>query len=277
MRLPERQPLADEVIGEVGGRRVVLARGGAHALRAKRQRGQQRRQHAEDRLERVHRVEERLLVLLHVGVVREGQAFHRREDRDEIAVQAPALATHELGHVGILLLRHDRRAGGERIGELDEPEFRGRPQREIGGQTREVHACDGRGRQVFEDVVAVAHRVEAVRRHAAESQLARERLAIDRERRAGQRGGSEWQSVGAGRAAGEPLAVALEHEDVGEQVVREHDRLRALQVRVAGHRRRRRLARARDERCLHGAQAVASPRDRVLEVHPLVQRDLIVA
>ena len=35
---------------------------------------------------------------------------------------------------------------------------------------------------------------------------------------------------------GESLAVADQHPDVGQEVVREVDGLRALQVRVAGHR-----------------------------------------
>ena len=33
----------------------------------------------------------------------------------------------------------------------------------------------------------------------------------------------------------EALAIAREHLDVGEQMMRERDRLRALQMRVAGH------------------------------------------
>jgi len=87
----------------------------------------------------------------------------------------------------------------------------------------------------------------------------------------------ERQPVGADGAARQPLAIALEHEDVGEQVVREQDRLGPLQVRIAGHRRVRRLARARDQGRLHGAQPIARAHDRVLEVHPLVERDLVVA
>ena len=117
-----------------------------------------------------------------------------------------------------------------------------------------MHAGDGGGGQVLEDVVAIAHRVEAVRRDGGEAEIAGERLAVDREGRAGERGGAERQHVGAGGAGGEPLAVALEHEHVGEQMVGEHDGLRALHVRVAGHRRVAMPLGARDQRRLHRAQ-----------------------
>ncbi len=67
------------------------------------------------------------------------------------------------------------------------------------------------------------------------------------------------------------------HLDVGEQVVRERDRLRALQVRVAGQDGLLVLARAGDERALEPAErrvaAIAGGDDE----EPLVERDLVVA
>ena len=79
------------------------------------------------------------------------------------------------------------------------------------------------------------------------------------------------------RAVAEPLAVALQHEDVREEVVAEDDGLGALQMRVARQRRVDRLGGARDERLLHAAQAGADARDDLAEIEPLVDRDLVVA
>ena len=58
-----------------------------------------------------------------------------------------------------------------------------------------------------------------------EPELAGDRLAVDRQRRAGQRRRPERQDVDALAAVGQPVAVALELLDVGEEVVGREDRL----------------------------------------------------
>ena len=78
-------------------------------------------------------------------------------------------------------------------------------------------------------------------------------------------------------AVGEPVAIALHHEHVGQKVVAQHDRLRALQVRVARQRRFERLGGARDQRLLHAPQSRANARDDLAKVQAFVDRDLIVA
>ena len=70
---------------------------------------------------------------------------------------------------------------------------------------------------------------------AVEAELAGDPRAIDRERRAGERGGAERQAVDAPAAVGEALGIAREHRVVGEQVMAEGDRLRDLQMSEAGH------------------------------------------
>ena len=87
----------------------------------------------------------------------------------------------------------------------------------------------------------------------------------------------ERHHVDAGEAVAEPLAVAREHEHVGEQMVGEQDGLRALQVRVAGHGVLGVLLGAPDERGLDGADARVDVPDDVAQIEPLVERDLIVA
>ena len=97
-----------------------------------------------------------------------------------------------------------------------------------------------------------------------EAERARGRLAIERERRPGERARPERRDRRAPAHIGEPLAVAAERLDVGEEVVRERDRLRALEVGVAGQdgplvlAARGRRARAGADRGAVGARSQAA-------------------
>src|SRR5674476_1410313 len=71
--------------GELGQPLGMEAQGAHHA----RDRGQQNRQ-------LVERVEDRLLVLLEIAVVRERQALERRQEAAEVAEQPPCLAAGQL-------------------------------------------------------------------------------------------------------------------------------------------------------------------------------------
>ncbi len=228
-------------------------------------------------LQGVHRVEERLLVLLHVGVVGQGQALHDGEHGHQVAVETARLAPDQLGDVGILLLGHDRRAGGERVGELDEAELRGGPQGQIGGEPGAVHAEHGRGGEELDDIVAIGHRVHAVRAGRGEAEIAGEGLAVDDEGRPGQRRRSQRHDVDAPAAVREALTVAIEHGHVGEEVVGEEHGLGPLQVGVAGHGRLAMLLGLGEESRLHGDERGVEVAEHVAEIEALVKRDLIVA
>src|SRR5437868_10783996 len=60
-------------------------------------------------------------------------------------------------------------------------------------------------------------------------------LPVDRERGAGQRRGAKRQAIDAPPAVGEPLPVALEHLEVGKQVVpdRKSTRLNSSHVSIS--------------------------------------------
>ena len=111
-----------------------------------------------------------------------------------------------------------------------------------------------------------------------EAEVARERLAVDREGRAGERRRPERHHVDASRRVAEALAVAREHEHVGEQVVGEQRRAAPAAgacSRAWGARRApRRAGRARA--CTAREARVDVP-DDVAQIEPLVERDLIVA
>ena len=155
----------------------------------------------------------------------------------QVGREARRLGARELGRVGVLLLREHRRARGEGVVELDEAVLVARPLHDLGAEAREVHAELRREVQVVDQGVAAADRVEAVGAGTREAELGRRGLAVDREAHA-REGARAERAVGRGRdRVPEAGAVAVEHPDVGEQVVRQAHRLRALAVRVAGQQR----------------------------------------
>jgi hypothetical protein len=129
VRLPERDPPGPhQPVGEVGRGREARPGGRPHPLRGHDDAVEHGRRRGEAELERVGRVEQALLILLHVLAVGEREALERRQQRLEVAEHAAGLAADQLGRVRVALLRHDRAAGRERLGHPDEPELRRRPQ-----------------------------------------------------------------------------------------------------------------------------------------------------
>ena len=190
----------------------------------------------EAQLERVGGVEQVLLVLLHVLVVGERQAVHHAVQPDQVRGQPRRLGPQQLGGVGVLLLGHDRRARGPGVGDLAEPELLAGPQHDLGAEPRQVRRAGGRRGQVVEHEVTVGDRVDRVRGHAREAQLARHRpRSVSKLTPASAPAPSGSGPVAAFTAI-EAVAVADQHPEVREQVVAEIHRLCALEVRVAGHR-----------------------------------------
>ena len=102
-------------------------------------------------------------------------------------------------------------------------------------------------------------------------------LAVERQRGAGNRAAAERADVHARVAVPKPLAIALEHLDVGEQMVREINRLRALQMRVAGNEHVGIFLAERDERALQAGDFAEQHDDFIAQPEPHVEGDLVVA
>src|SRR2546423_6823484 len=123
MGIPERHTLAHEQVREIGRRREVAAKGGRHAVTTEVSRRDHFLERREKSYECVDGIEQWLLVLLHVLVIRERNPLHNGEERQEITEDTASLAPRELRHVGILLLRHDAASGRDAVVQLDKCEL----------------------------------------------------------------------------------------------------------------------------------------------------------
>ena len=94
-----------------------------------------------------------------------------------------------------------------------------------------------RGRQVVDDEVAVGDRVERVGRDALEAEVGGHRRPVEVVVQAHGGAGAERQLEAGVEGDGEPVAVALEHPEPGQQVLGQRGDLGALQVRVGRHHR----------------------------------------
>ena len=178
MSVAEGRALPHEVVGEVDCRRLGPLGGRAHAVGVEGGRGQESPERGQGQAHLVDRVEERLLVLLQVAVVRERETLEGGEDGREMTDEAARLSPRQLGHVGVLLLRQHRGAGGVGVRQVEEPELLGRPQHDLFADATEVHAEQGEVEQRLRDEVAVAHRVDGVLEPTGKTQVGRHTIGV---------------------------------------------------------------------------------------------------
>ena len=235
MRGAKRHAFCGEVVRDLGRARKTAVRGACHRVGVEACLLQHFGKHGERDAQCFVRVEYRLFVLLHVLVVGEGKPFHDGEHSGEVAEDPSRFAAEQFAHVGIFLLRHDGRACGKLIGELDKRELSARPIHELLVDAREVEHDERRRRKVFDDEITVGYAVERVFRNAVEAQKLCGERAVDGERRSDRRAVAERHYVDALAAVFQPLGVAQEHIGISGEVVPERRRLRLLHVRIRRH------------------------------------------
>ena len=231
------------------------------------------------KLQRVGGVEQRLLVLLHVlAVGRAAGPSAWCSSATKRADDAAGLAAHQLGGIGVALLRHDRAAGGEGVRQRDEAERRRAPDHDLLGEPRQMDCRRARPRR------GTRRRSRGPTRHRASWPSARRSPAPWRSCR-GRSGCGVPASAAApsgdsfrrARQSAKPAAVAPEHLDIGQQMMAEGDGLRRLQMREARHDGGGIFLGAVDQRGLQVAQHRLQPVDRVAHPQPEIERDLVVA
>src|SRR5579864_9048061 len=111
-----------------------------------------------------------------------------------------------------------------------------------------MHLGERRRRNKIHHEVAIRHRVYTVGGYRLETQRTRDQPPINRKRARRESARTKRHHRGACRSLLESLAVAAEHLDVGEQMMRQRHRLRALEMRITGNDRAKVPLRDLDER-----------------------------
>ena len=112
MGASEGHAVLDEPLRDIGGQGEPLGGELRHALVVEGHRAHHAADGRQENGQGVDGVEDRFLVLLQVPVVGQGQGLEGGEQPGQVTDEAPGLAAGELGHVRVLLLRHDGRARG---------------------------------------------------------------------------------------------------------------------------------------------------------------------
>ena len=278
MSLAERDvQLLDQPVGDIGGGGKPRIGGGAHALLVDREVFNHAGHRGKRQAERIQRVEGDFLVFLHVLGIGERQALHHHHQAGQCAHDAADLGADQLGRIRVALLRHDRAAGGELVGKLDEAELRRRPDHQFFGEAGQVHGAERCRRQRLEDEVAIGDGVERIGGRPVEAKRLRRHVAVDRVGRSAERGGTERVLVEALPRILEAAGVASQHFHVGEEVVAEGHRLGVLQVGEARHDGRRFEFGAPHQRQLQSPDLHKQRIDGIAHVQPEVGRHLVVA
>ena len=180
-------------------------------------------------------VEDRFLVLLQVPVVGQGQGLEGGEQPGQVTDEASGLATGELGHIRVLLLRHDGRARGVGVVQGDEVELLGVPDDDLLAQARDVHRHHRQDEAQLGDDVAGGGTVDGVLHGGLESEVGGHGIGVHTECVARQRAGSVGAHGGAGIPVLKALDIAHEGPGVGQQLVGDEHRLGVLHVGASGH------------------------------------------
>ena len=131
MRVTESQSFFDQIVGQIGGGGIALKCGLAHGLLVHRDAAHHVGVDAQRGGEGIHSIEQRFLVFLIIFVVGQWLGFHQGQQCHQMAGDAGSFAAHQFGYVRIFFLRHDRRAGAEAVGDVDEADARAHPQNQL--------------------------------------------------------------------------------------------------------------------------------------------------
>ena len=111
VRVTEWHTMLDQIIRRirrVGKAELCLAK---HLVRPQLHGCKHPGKHRKAHFNSVQRIEQLFLVLLHILIISKRKPFHYREQSRQVPEYTAGLAAHQLGHIRILLLRHDAAAG----------------------------------------------------------------------------------------------------------------------------------------------------------------------
>ena len=278
MGLAEGQPqIAHQPVGEIRRGDEAAVAGLAHGAGIGRQIADHAGHGGEGEREIVDRQEHRLLVLLHVLAIGQRQALQHHEKLHQRPDGLSRLAAHQLGRIGIALLRHDRAAGGEGIAQGHEAEALAGPEYQLLGEARKMGGEDGAGGQELDGEVAGRNGIHGIGHRPREAERGGRGRRVDGKAGAGERAGAERAFVQAAAAIGEASAVARQHLDIGQQMMAEGDGLGDLKMGEARHDGRRMLLGPIEEGLGQLDELGVEPVDGLAQPEAEIHRHLIVA
>ena len=277
VRDAERNTLAYQPFGDVGGQRVAQRCELGHPVGVEGQGSDQSGHRGQQHFELADGVEHRLLVLLQVPVVRQRLRLQRGQQSGEVADQPTRLSARQFGDVGVLLLRHDRAAGRPGVVQPDVAELRGAPEDDVLGEPGQVDGDHRQDERALRREVAGRGGIDGVVGRGGEAELLGDGVGIQSERRTRQRSGSVRRHRGSRVEVDDPRHVAQQRVGVGEQMMGQQDRLRRLQMGLARHDRRGMRCGLHGKRRNHVEHAVADGPHRVAQPHPKQRGHLVVS
>ena len=108
VRHSKRHSLFDEPLGNICSQRETLWCKLRHSLEVQAHCGDHSGNGRQQHVKRVDLIKDRFLIFLQVSIISQRDSFEDAQQRREVTDHAPGLASSQFGHVGILLLRHDR-------------------------------------------------------------------------------------------------------------------------------------------------------------------------
>jgi len=277
VRITERQTFFHQIVGQIGCRCKTLTHRARHGIRFDGDAAHHVSVDAQGIGQRINRVEQRLLVFLIVLVVRQRLTLHQSQQTNQRAIDATGLAAHEFGHIRIFLLRHDRAAGAEAIGDVDKAKARTHPQDQLFGQTRKMSHGQRSGGGKFNRKITIRNRVERVFTNRIKAQQLGGVLALNRVSRARQGCCAQRQAVHTTARVGKTLGITTQHFYISEHVMTKSHRLRHLQVGKTRHQGFSVLFRQFQQTGLQFAHQVKNHVDRAAQIQADISGDLIVA
>ncbi len=186
VRFTERHAFGDQVIRQLGGVGIALLRRFLATRAFHLNAVQHQRRHMQTVQPGVERIEQPFFVFLHIFVVGQRQPFQGHHHAGQRTLHAATLATDQLQRIRVFLLRHQGRAGGHTIGQLNKTGFARVEEDQVFGEARQMHHTDRRIREQLQHVVTVGDAVQAVAGGRSKAQPAGKLFTVDFIRRTGQ-------------------------------------------------------------------------------------------